>query len=137
MIYQIVFLYLFYTELESSCQLRNKNCVGKCENSTVIVKFCAFNYCPAKLVSIRNNRNWTEISFDTIRNNMFVSVVSVLYRNSVFWCFDWTETKQKQPKQTEKNAINYVIVLRNKQKPFKLVLIFLYLFYDHVMCTKA
>jgi hypothetical protein len=33
---------------------------------------------------------------------MFVSVVSVLYRNSVFRCFDLTETKQKQPKQTEK-----------------------------------
>jgi hypothetical protein len=36
---------------------------------------------------------------------MFVSVVSVLYRNNEFRCFDWTETEQKQPKQTEKNEL--------------------------------
>jgi hypothetical protein len=35
---------------------------------------------------------------------MFVSVVSLLYRNGEFGCFDWTETKQKH---------------RNKQKNFK------------------
>jgi hypothetical protein len=50
---------------------------------------------------------------------MFVSFVSVLYQNSVFRCFVWTETKQKQPKQTEKIAIKKVI-LRNKQKCYML-----------------
>jgi hypothetical protein len=33
--------------------------------------------CPPKLVSYRNNRNWTETSFGTIRNKTFVSVVSL------------------------------------------------------------
>jgi hypothetical protein len=33
---------------------------------------------------------------------MFVSVVSYQYRNRTFRCFGGTETKQKEPKQTEK-----------------------------------
>jgi hypothetical protein len=59
--------------------------------------------CPSKIVLIRNNRNWN--CFGTIRNKTFVSVVSLLHRNSEFRCFDWTETSRRS---TETN--------RNKQK---------------------
>ncbi len=40
--------------------------------------------CLSKLVSIRNNRN-----------KSFVTVVSLLYRNREFRCFDWTKTNRR------------------------------------------
>ena len=45
--------------------------------------------CPSKLVSIETTQTGTgtETSFGTIRNKMFVSVVSLLYRNREFRCF--------------------------------------------------
>jgi hypothetical protein len=48
----------------------------------------------SKQVSIRNKFRFettetgTETNFGTIRNKMFVSVVSLLYRNREFGCFD-------------------------------------------------
>ncbi len=50
--------------------------------------------CPSKLVSIRNNRN-------SNRNQKFVSVVSVLYQNREFRCFDWTETNRRATETAE------------------------------------
>jgi hypothetical protein len=44
----------------------------------------------------------TETSFDTIRNNTFVSVVSVKYRNRQFRCFEWTEKKEKNRNNLKK-----------------------------------
>ncbi len=39
---------------------------------------------PSKLVSIETTETGTETSFGTIRNKMFVLVVSLLYRNREF-----------------------------------------------------
>jgi hypothetical protein len=50
-------------------------------------------------VSFETTETGTETSFGTIWNKTFVSVVSLLYRNREFRCFDWTETN-RGPTQT-------------------------------------
>jgi hypothetical protein len=59
------------------------------DESWTIATDCIQLGCPSKLVSIRNNRNWNETSFSTIRNKTFVSVVSL------------TETEQTEDQQKQ------------------------------------
>jgi hypothetical protein len=46
-----------------------------------------------------------EPSFGTIRNKTFDSVVSLLYRNREFQCFEWTETNRRPTKQFDREHI--------------------------------
>ncbi len=63
-----------------------KTMEGNSRDSVVMFLYVCESHlgCPSKLVSIWNNRNWNQkTSFGTIRNKMFVSVVSLLYWNRV------------------------------------------------------
>jgi len=68
--------------------------------------------CPAKPVSLWNNRNWTETSFSTIQNKILVLVVLVLYQNSQFRCFYWTETKIRTTETNQNESKKKQILFR-------------------------
>jgi hypothetical protein len=67
--------------------------------------------CPAKLFSIRNNRNWNRNWFRNYpKQDVCFGCFGSISKQEVP-VFDWTETKRKQPKQTEKGVETLIILI--------------------------
>ncbi len=72
-----------------SFQVETSNVLGRYPQSNELTRG------PPGRVSFETSFNSKQLKLGTIRNKMFVSVVSLLYWNREFRCFNWTETNRR------------------------------------------